>query len=214
MPANHLFDGLLGERENDSRLLLQVPGGQRWSYAQLVELSGLIAMNARSFMAGQGHLSDARIGRYWSACRRRFDRWAKKLRDFAASKSMPGRSPAFAWEEVYPTLEEIFTGEILTRDWTAVACEFDRRRGSSCVSPVVRSVVLGHMQARNRALNVILRASEGERKQVLQADRLRRRSERWTYMLLACLLPQDRSISRVLIRARPTISFTLLSRAR
>ena len=40
MPANHLFDGLLGERESDSRILLRVPGGDSWTYAQMVELSG------------------------------------------------------------------------------------------------------------------------------------------------------------------------------
>jgi len=43
MAANHLFDGLLAGRERDSRILLRVPGGSDWSYAQLVELSGRLA---------------------------------------------------------------------------------------------------------------------------------------------------------------------------
>ena len=43
MAANHLFDGLLDGRERDSRILLRVPGGSDWSYAQLVELSGRLA---------------------------------------------------------------------------------------------------------------------------------------------------------------------------
>ena len=43
MAANHLFDGLLGGRESDSRTLLRVPGGDSWSYADAVELSGRLA---------------------------------------------------------------------------------------------------------------------------------------------------------------------------
>ena len=43
MASNHLFDGLLSGRESDPRLLLDVPGGRCWSYAELVELSGRFA---------------------------------------------------------------------------------------------------------------------------------------------------------------------------
>ena len=43
MPANHLFDGLLQGREHDSRVLLRIPGGRDWSYAELVTLSGQLA---------------------------------------------------------------------------------------------------------------------------------------------------------------------------
>lgn len=156
---------------------------------QLVELSALIAVNSRSFVHDRGRMSDAKIGQYWSSSRTRLDRWARALKQFSPTKPPPGRRPSAAWKSVYPTLEEIFTGEILTRIWTAMACEHDRRRGSSYVSPVVRSVVLGHMEARNRALNVMFHAQEHEERQVLAADRLRRRSERWTDMLLAFILP-------------------------
>ena len=43
MSANHLFDGLLGGRETDSRILLRVPDSDDWSYAELVALSGRLA---------------------------------------------------------------------------------------------------------------------------------------------------------------------------
>ena len=43
MGANHLFDGLLAGRERDARILLRVPAGRDWSYAELVELSGRLA---------------------------------------------------------------------------------------------------------------------------------------------------------------------------
>jgi len=87
-------------------------------------------------------------------------------------------------------MEEVFTGEILTRIWTAIACEHDRRHGSSYVSPVVRSVLIAHLEARNRALCVLFDADEYDLDEVLTMNRLRCRSERWTDVLLAQLVPE------------------------
>jgi hypothetical protein len=159
---------------------------------QLVELSALVAARSREFLAGRGRLPDARIGQYWSAARTRFDRWARVLQDFTPGPPVNQHQASSAWQAIEPTLEEIFTGEILTRVWSAVACERDRRQGSSSISPVVRSVVLGHMDSRHRALNTMFRAQEAEPHPVGVMNQLRRRSERWTDMLLAHLLPECR----------------------
>ncbi len=43
MAGNHLFDGLLAGRETDTRMLLEVPGGKTWSYADLIEQSSKLA---------------------------------------------------------------------------------------------------------------------------------------------------------------------------
>ena len=55
-------------------------------------------------------------------------------------------------------LEEILTGEMLTRVWTAVLCAYDRRRGADDAEPVARSVLIGHMEARHRVLTLLVRA--------------------------------------------------------
>ncbi len=156
---------------------------------QLVELSALIAANAGDFVRDQGRVSDARIGQYWLASRTRFDRWAKTLRGFVPETTPPVQRPSAAWQSIETTLEEIFTGELLTRIWAAVACEHDRRQGYMSVSPIVRSVVLGHMESRNLALNAMFRAQDRYPKSVDAMNRLRHRSERWTDMLLAYMLP-------------------------
>ena len=156
---------------------------------ELIELSALIAVNGRSFVEGQGRLSEASISQYWSVSRSRFDRWAQTLRtDGERLRSGAQKTPVI-WRHVRPALEEILTGEMLTRIWTAVACQHDRQRGSSYVSPVVRSVFLGHLEARNRALNFMFHAQEHDLDAVLDINRVRNRSERWTDMLLAYLTP-------------------------
>lgn len=43
MSANHLFDGLLGAPGRESHTLLRLPAGDKWSYAELVDLSGRLA---------------------------------------------------------------------------------------------------------------------------------------------------------------------------
>jgi hypothetical protein len=156
---------------------------------ELIELSALIAVNGESFVQGQGRLSDSSISQYWSVSRRRFDRWAQALKsDCERLRSRQEKTPVI-WRHARPVLEEILTGEMLTRIWTAAACHRDRQCGSSYVSPVVRSVFLGHLEARNRALNFMFHAQEHDRDAVLDINRVRNRSERWTDMLLAYLTP-------------------------
>lgn len=157
--------------------------------AELIELSALIAVNAQSFLQGRDRMSESSVSQYWSVSRGRFDRWAKALRtDLNRLQSRVEKTPV-VWRHARPVLEEILTGEMLTRIWTAVACQHDRRCGSSCVSPVVQSVFLGHLEARNRALNFMFHAQEYDANAVSDINRVRNRSERWTDMLLAYLTP-------------------------
>jgi hypothetical protein len=156
---------------------------------ELVELSALIAVNGQAFLEGRGRLPDSSIGQYWSSSRNRFDRWAVALkRDLERLRAGEKATPVI-WRHARPVLEEIFTGEMLMRVWTAVACAHDRRAGVSYVSPVVRSVFLGHMEARNRALNFMFYAQDHDLAAVLDINRIRHRCERWTDMLLAYLVP-------------------------
>jgi hypothetical protein len=151
--------------------------------SDLVELSGMIAMHGGTFVRGHGRLSDRGVREYWSASRARCDRWVTTLSALQRSHAAPRLS-------VLPLLEEVFATEILTRVWTAVASERDRRDQSRVASPVVRNILLGHLDARNRALHWMARAYEQGWDAAVEANRLRSRSERWTDLLLAHLLPE------------------------
>ncbi len=76
MSSNHLFDGLLKTRSQDSRTLFDVPGGRCWSYAELVALSGQLAnlLQASAVKPGdrlavQVHKSVEAIALYLAAVR-------------------------------------------------------------------------------------------------------------------------------------------------
>ena len=87
------------------------------------------------------------------------------------------------------TLEEILTGEILARTWTAVALAHDRRWGACDAGPAVRSVLAGHAEARHRALKMIVAGEPIASGRAAALNQLRRRCERWTDMLLGFLPP-------------------------
>jgi len=76
MSSNHLFDGLLNTRSQDSRTLFDVPGGRCWSYAELVALSGQLAnllqasgVEAGDRVAVQVHKSVEAIALYLASVR-------------------------------------------------------------------------------------------------------------------------------------------------
>jgi hypothetical protein len=54
-------------------------------------------------------------------------------------------------------------------------------------SPIVRNVLAGHLEARNRALNLMMCGHGLRVEEAVSLNRMRRRNERWTDVLLGCL---------------------------
>jgi hypothetical protein len=92
-----------------------------------------------------------------------------------------------AWCEMRPVMQEVLASELLTRAWAAVACCYDRRHQSFFLEPVVLSVLSSHMEARSRALQLIVRGHGSSLEEGIVLNRLRRLTERWTDMLLGIL---------------------------
>jgi hypothetical protein len=84
-------------------------------------------------------------------------------------------------------LEEILVSEVLTRVWTAVLCAHDHQHGADDAGPVARSVMLGHIEARHRALTLVVHTSRVEVEAAVKLNSLRRRAERWTDVLVGHL---------------------------
>jgi hypothetical protein len=153
----------------------------------LVELGALVAARGPLFMRPTDDLVERHVQHYWSASRCRFDRWGLEIKECA--KLTQRSSSDQAWDDVRPTLEEILVSELLTRTFTAVACAHDRSQGCGQLEPILRSVMTNHLEARNRALSLLVFARGLDVEQAVELNRLRRRAERWTDMLLAHLLP-------------------------
>jgi hypothetical protein len=143
-------------------------------------------------------LAPEAVAQYWSASKCRQQRWAQGLKQLSSAGGDRPASPTAADDEpplspprdlnVGSLLQEIFASEVLTRVWTAVVTLHNRRNRTADAEPVVRSVLMGHLEARRRALTLLVRGPGIDSHQAVDLNRLRRRAERWTDMLMGHLL--------------------------
>lgn len=152
---------------------------------ELVELGALVASQGSAFLHCHHSLRQRHMNLYWTASRCRQHRWAASIRQYARGDS---REAHENWQTMRPVIEEVVASELLTRTWAAVACAHDHQCQTREFGPVVRSVLVGHLEARNRVLNVMVYGRGFTVEEGVEVNRLRRQTERWTDMLLAYLV--------------------------
>jgi hypothetical protein len=155
---------------------------------ELVDVAGLVAQNGPLLICGQHQPSTAPLEQYWTTSKFRFENWMRVLKTFATLSRDPESASFESWVEVRATLDEIFAGEILTRVWSAILTASDRRKKTSQAEPIARSVYTSHIEARHRAMALLVHGGGLGVKQAAAVNRLRRRAERWIDMLIGGLL--------------------------
>jgi hypothetical protein len=153
---------------------------------QLVELAVFLATDAPAFTLAEAPFSTASLHQYWSASKHRHDQWAQAFRRVSPAKSAAVKetSPA-ASDSLRGVVEEILLSEVLTRVWTATAALHDAHHETDSVTPIARSIFLGHQEARRDALRAILSGVGLQPREVRRLNILRQKCERWTDLLLA-----------------------------
>lgn len=155
---------------------------------ELVELAALLSVHGPTLIGSGEPIPASSLEEYWVASKSRLDRWARSLRTL----SRPGDAGADSRDCQRPlvraVLEEILLSEPLTRVWAAVATAWDRRHQSDEAEPIARSVLVGHMEARHRVLTLLVRAPAIDADYAVKLNRLRRRSERWSDLLVGHLV--------------------------
>jgi len=151
----------------------------------LTELAAVVAAHGPVLVGGTQPPSAGGIEEYWVASKCRLNRWAKTLKRpvHRAKRQRPRRDG----DGLHGVCEEVITGEMLTRVWTAVLCLWDRRHGTDVAEPVARSVLVGHLEARHRVLTLLVHGPGLDTETAVKLNQLRRRTERWTDMLIGYL---------------------------
>jgi hypothetical protein len=155
--------------------------------SELIELATIVSAQGPALIRSGARIPADGIEQYWTASKVRLDRWAWRLKRIAEPAGDGACQRRNQWPAVRGIFEEILTGEMLTRVWTAALCAYDRRRGSDEVEPVARSVFIGHIEARHRVLTMIVRTPVVDSEAAVKLNRLRRRTERWTDLLVGHL---------------------------
>jgi hypothetical protein len=156
---------------------------------ELVEVAGLVALNGPLIIRGAAALSQAHLEQYWTTSKCRFESWHRALRRAAAAPDRT-RADTDRAVELRAVVDEIFVGEILTRVWSTVLVARDRHARTGCDEPLARSVLTSHVEARGRALELLLAGRCFSPRQAVAANRLRRRAERWTDLLIGGLMAE------------------------
>jgi hypothetical protein len=123
------------------------------------------------------------LEQYWSASKCRLDRWGRVLKRLSESLGPAGHQEG---RDSLGALEEIVTGEVLARVWAAVLTAHDRHT-SEDAGTVARTILAGQQEARNRALSLLVNGPSVEPRAALRLNRLRRRAECWTDLLVGQL---------------------------
>ncbi len=152
----------------------------------LVELAGQVAVESPAILSDCERISRNGLEGYWSASKFRLDRWGTTLRKYEREVAEIGSSWADReWPLLTPVLEEIFASEILTRVWCAVLAAHDKHHDQQEMEPTGHTIMVGHMEARNRVLKLINGCPTAHQESAEAIDELRRRCERWTDLLLS-----------------------------
>jgi hypothetical protein len=153
---------------------------------ELVELAAIVSAQGPGLVKAVDRIPENGLEQYWTASKVRLDRWCHALRNFSTLAEDPKWRQA-NWARIRIILEEVITGEMLTRVWTAVLCSHDRTHQRNEAEPIARSVLLGHLEARHRVLTLLLNTPGLEVKTAAKLNWLYDLSERWTDMLVGYL---------------------------
>jgi hypothetical protein len=150
---------------------------------QTIEVAALISAHSAHLIEHAPALPERPLGEYWLHSRNRLSAW---LSCFEKHASQHGDEAG--WDRWQGVCEEVFQADILSRVWGAVLTAADRHRKLTLAEPIARNVMIGQMQARHIALRSMVDAGSGHSKRISQIDKVRRRSERWTDVLLGHLV--------------------------
>lgn len=154
--------------------------------SQLAELGSWVATNAKNLIYGEQPQPMLVSTNYWQSSKLRLQRWVTALKMFEQDfdGDNQGHNP---WPALEILIQEILTSEMLTRIWSASVLTHDYYHQTDELSGLAHSVHVSHIEAKNRAIRIMLRGRAHDEKAFDRINKIRRRIERWTDLFLGQL---------------------------
>ena len=150
----------------------------------IVETAALLAAHSRQLVESSTNIPTEDLHRYWMLARRNFARWTRQLGRYDISEAATERFSPDDWQQVRTLLSEVFLSEVLVRVWTCLLTAVDKQKQQCHAEPIGRNVLIGHLEIRHRALSFMVNGPSVSLQDLAVIDRLRRRTEHWTDVLL------------------------------
>ncbi len=154
--------------------------------AQLAEIANWAAFNADTLIAQPSAITAEKCSQYWSQSKCRQNRWMIALKIFEQDVESDDCTHD-PWPAIEIVVQEIFLSEMLTRVWSAAMVAHDREHNVNELTGVAHSVHIGHMEAKNRGMRLLLCENAINPELFERLNALRRKVERWTDLLLGQL---------------------------
>jgi hypothetical protein len=149
---------------------------------ELADLAALVSVHGQQLLAADVATMDQTLTAYWKSSRCRLDRWCRSLRALTRQANRSEWSTGATG-----LLEEILVSGILSRAVAAVAVGHDERHTQSESAPVGRNIFNGHLDARRRALALMVSPTHHGAQYAEAILALHRQCDRWSDLLLAYL---------------------------
>lgn len=152
----------------------------------IAEFTALVAAQAPLIIEGTMPLAEGPLWVYWQHSK---TLWPRRKRELEELSSLPDSgSPPDRSSEIREIAGDLLVGEMWTRVAGAVLTACDRRQRLQRAEPIARNVLAVHQQCRSAVLRMLLHSTVLPADQLGELDRLRRRVERWTDVLLGPLI--------------------------
>lgn len=156
---------------------------------QIAETAAFASARSAFLIESTAAIPDQHLHDYWKCCRGRTMDWLRKLDGLIseASVTLPEHHVQL-WKSAEPIIAEVFVTEILTRVWAAILTAADLHRQEAVGGPIALHTLNGHTEARNRSLTLMANTLQVPIAKMSQVDRLRRKAERWSDLLIGHLV--------------------------
>ncbi len=143
-----------------------------------VEFTALVAAQASLVIEGTAPIPDGPLWIYWQHSQAVLRRW-RRLIEIAAQQADASVSC-----QVLDIAEQVLITEMLTRVWGTVLTACDLQRDQRHSAQIARSVLNTHQQCRVSVMRLLVHANSMPSERMAELDRLRRRVERWTDLVV------------------------------
>ena len=152
----------------------------------VAEFTALVAAQAPLIIEGTTPLAEGPLWVYWQHGKAL---WLRRKREVEELCSLvDSDSPQDRPSKILKSAGDLLVGELLTRIAGAVLTACDRRQRLQRAEPIARNLLAVHQKCRADVLRLLLHSTILPADQLGELDRLRRRVERWTDVLIGPLI--------------------------
>jgi hypothetical protein len=161
---------------------------------QILELLTLISAHGPNLVESSFEPPAGALARYWNHSKAQSRRWKTQLDACRILLEHPASADHYLIEiQVEPVLTDILAGELIARVWGALLAAWNERAHAGLSASISSNVLASTLESRRSLLRLLVDRPGELDHPLARLDRLRRRLERWTDLLIGHLVYRYRT---------------------